>query len=204
MSDPFTIRMFAPDGDPEGVRLIDRMNLTGVGVVFPRPKWSEIRKRSEFGRTGVCVLTGYGEGDDDLPTVYVGQADGVKGRTDSHAQQKDFWDTGMVFVSNSGGLNRAHVTWLEHALIARAQKAKRCHLNNGNAPQEPALSEAEKADMLAFLREMLQILPVVGLRVFETPRAVAVPNASVSSVSTKKQKNHWDTVVVPPTSPLFQ
>jgi len=25
-SDPFTIRIFVPDGDPEGVRIIDRLN----------------------------------------------------------------------------------------------------------------------------------------------------------------------------------
>ena len=71
--------------------------------------------------------------------------------------------------------NRAHVTWLEHALVARAQETMRCHLGNANAPQESALSEAEKADTQAFLREMLQILPLVGLRVFEASRAVAVP-----------------------------
>jgi hypothetical protein len=28
-SDPFTIRIYVPDGDPEGVRLIDRLNLDG-------------------------------------------------------------------------------------------------------------------------------------------------------------------------------
>ena len=197
MLDAFTLRMFVPDGDPEGVRFIDRMNWTGLGVVFPRSKWSEIRSRAEFGRTGVYILTGYSEGDDDLPTVYVGQADGVKGRIDSHAQQKDFWDTGIVFVSNSGGgLNRAHVTWLEYALVARAQEAKRCNLDNGNAPQEPALSEAEKADTQAFLREMLQILPLVGLRVFEAPRAVAEPILSTTK-STTTQKVLRNTVVVP-------
>ena len=197
MLDAFTLRMFVPDGDPEGVRFIDRMNWTGLGVVFPRSKWSEIRSRAELGRTGVYILTGYSEGDDDLPTVYVGQADGVKGRIDSHAQQKDFWDTGIVFVSNSGGgLNRAHVTWLEYALVAKAQEAKRCNLDNGNAPQEPALSEAEKADTQAFLREMLQILPLVGLRVFEAPRAVAEPIVSTTK-STTKQKVLRNTVVVP-------
>ena len=197
MPDAFTLRMFVPDGDPEGVRFIDRMNWTGLGIVFPRSKWPEVRNRAEFGRTGVYILTGYSEGDEDLPTVYVGQADGVKSRIDSHVQQKDFWDTGIVFVSNSGGLNRAHVTWLEHALVARAQETKRCHLGNANAPQEPALSEAEKADTQAFLREMLQILPLVGLRVFEATRAVAVPVASVAIVSTTKQKDLRDTVVVP-------
>ena len=197
MPDAFTLRMFVPDGDPEGVRLIDRMNWTGLGIVFPRSKWPEVRNREEFGRTGVYILTGYSEEDEDLPMVYVGQADGVKSRIDVHGQQKDFWDTGIVFVSNSGALNRAHVTWLEHALVARAQETKRCHLGNANAPQEPALSEAEKADTQAFLREMLQILPLVGLRVFEATRAVAVPVASVAIVSTTKQQGLRDTVVVP-------
>ena len=86
MPDAFALRMFVPDGDPEGVRFIDRMNWTGLGIVFPRAKWPEVRNRAEFGRTGVYILTGYSEGDDELPTVYVGQADGVKGRIDSHGQ----------------------------------------------------------------------------------------------------------------------
>ena len=77
------------------------------------------------------------------------------------------------------------------------RKRSRCHLDNANAPQEPALSEAEKADTQAFLREILQILPLVGLRVFEATRAVAVPMASVAIVSTTKQQGLRDTVVVP-------
>ena len=196
MTDAFTLRIFVLDGDPEGVRFIDRMNWTGLGIVFPRSKWPEIKSRAEFGRTGVYVLTGYSEGDDDLPTVYIGQADGVKGRIESHAQNKNFWDTGIVFVTNSGGgLNRAHVTWLEHALVAKAHEMKRCRVDNGNEPQEPALSKAEKADTRAFLREILQILPLVGLRVFDTPRVVASPTASTNTAI--KKKSHLNTVVVP-------
>ena len=66
MADPFTIRIFVPDGEPEGVRLIDRMNWTGLGMVFPRTKWPEVRQRSEMQRTGVYILVGYKEDDDDL------------------------------------------------------------------------------------------------------------------------------------------
>ena len=36
MPQAFTLRVFMPDGDPAGVRLIDRMNWTGLGIVFPR------------------------------------------------------------------------------------------------------------------------------------------------------------------------
>ena len=197
MSDPFTIRIFVPDGDPEGIRIIDRMNWTGLGIVFPRSKWLEVKQRSEFTRTGVYILVGYKGQDDDLPSLYIGQADGVKNRIDSHFQNKDFWDWGIVFVSNSGGLNRAHVTWLEHALVDRATKTQRCHLDNGNTPQEPAMTEAEKADTKGFLKEILQILPLVGLRAFEFAKPVATPKATTAEAVQKPHSHKPDTVIVP-------
>ena len=59
MADPFTIRIYVPDGDPEGVRIISRMNWTGTGLVFPRSKWSDIKHRQDFNSAGVYILTGY-------------------------------------------------------------------------------------------------------------------------------------------------
>lgn len=197
MSDPFTIRVFVPDGDPDGIRLIDRMNWTGIGVVFPRSKWPEIKHREEFSRTGIYILHGYTADEDDLPIVYVGQADGVRSRVDSHLQKKDFWDWGIVFVSNSGGLNRAHVTWLEYALVNRAQNTKRCRLDNGNIPQEPALSEAERADTQGFLKEILQILPLVNLRVFDYAKPVSTPGSEPKDVPETEDPKGINTIVVP-------
>jgi hypothetical protein len=183
------------------------MNWTGLGIAFPRSKWPEIRQRSEFIRAGVYILDGFQEEalqDDSvasapppsLPTLYIGQADGVRDRIDSHYQKKDFWDRGIVFVS-SGGLNRAHVTWLEYALVKRATETARCVLDNGNVPQEPGLTEAEKADTNAFLKEIFQILPVVGLRVFEFPRAVATPKTPTLAPPQKEFSKEPDTIVVP-------
>jgi len=197
MPDPFTIRIFVPDGDPEGVRLIDRMNWTGIGLVFPRAKWPDIKQRPEFTRTGVYILVGYRAEDEDLQTIYIGQADGVKNRIDSHFQNKDFWDWCIVFVSNSGGLNRAHVTWLEYALVDRATDMKRCHLDNGNIPQEPVLTEAEKADTRGFLKEILQILPLVGLRALEFTKPVATPKATTVDTALTPRSHKPDTLIVP-------
>ena len=197
MADPFTIRIFVPDGDPEGVRLIDRMNWTGLGIVFPRGKWPEARGRPEFARTGVYILVGYKDQGDDLPTLYIGQADGVRNRIDSHFQAKEFWDRGVVFVSGNNGLNRAHVTWLEYALIRRSREVGRSRPDNGNVPQEPGLSESEKADTRGFLKEILQILPLVGLRAFEIPKAVAVPASPPTPGPAPKAKHEKDTVIVP-------
>ena len=196
MADPFTIRIFVPDGDPEGVRLIDRMNWTGRGLVFRRSDWSEVRKRPEMQSTGIYFLVG--KEDEDRPTLYIGQADGVKGRIDSHYKEKDFWDRALVFVSPSGELNRAHVTWLEYALIKQAKETGRYRLNNNNAPQEPVLTEAEKADTRAFMKEILQILPLVDLRAFESPKPVAAPRASDPLTGEKlSSRKHDDTIIVP-------
>ena len=188
MADPFTIRIFVPGGDPDGVRLIDRMNWTGMGIAFPRDKWSETKHRREFTRTGIYILVGYGNEDDDLPTLYIGQGDGLRTRIESHYHNKDFWDWGIAFVSTGPDLNRAYITWLEYALIDRAIGAKRSHLDNANAPSEPALSEPEKAGTRAFLEEIAQILSLVGLRAFETPKAI---------VGAPAPREGIDTIVVP-------
>ena len=207
MPNPFTIRIFLPDGDAEGLRIIDRMNWTGLGIVFPREKWLDVKLRSELDKTGIYILVGYESNEsDELPLLYIGQSDCIKNRIDSHYQTKDFWNWCIVFVSANNGLNRAHVTWLEYALIQTALKSKRSHLDNGNTPQEPVLSEAEKADTQAFLKEIIQILPLVGLRAFEVPKPVAVPKASSEDVlriptitldPISESTSEKDTIVVP-------
>jgi hypothetical protein len=199
-SDGFTIRIFVPDGDPSGVRIIDRMASTGLAITFPRAQWPRIRSRPEFERAGVYVLSGYAAGGADLPTLYIGQGDGVLGRIDSHHDNKDFWNWGFAFVTKSSdsGFNRAHITWLEHMLIQRAKHAKRSLLDNGNTPSEPTLSEAEKADTNLFFKEILQILPLVGLHAFEVPVPVAMPNApAVPANVVPTSADEPDTVIVP-------
>ena len=61
-----------------------------------------------------------------------------------------------------------------------AAGAKRFSLENGNIPTEPSLSEADIAEMDAFLDEMLLILPVVGLNAFETPQASPAPQNTLT------------------------
>ena len=52
---PFSIHIFVPDGDPDGLRLVGKSNWTGVGVVFNRTNYKHVVSRPEFNRTGVYV-----------------------------------------------------------------------------------------------------------------------------------------------------
>ena len=52
----FSVRIFMPTGEPEGLRIIEKSNWTGQGLFFPRSIYSHVRDREELTRTGVYVL----------------------------------------------------------------------------------------------------------------------------------------------------
>lgn len=204
MSEPYTIRILVPDGDPEGTKIVELLNWTGVGIAFPRLSLPSMSGRPLFKKRGVYVLIGDAEGtDDELPTIYVGQGDEIGTRIGSHDANKVFWDWGYAFVSKENVLNRAHITWLEHKLLECAKEANRCHIANGNYPREPDLSEFDRADTQGFLREMLRIFPLLGVHVFEKPAPVATPGAQPASLPIATPNDTKDTVVVPAQEPGF-
>ena len=186
MSTPFSLRIFVADGDPDGLRIVEKSNWIGKALVFPRGLLPQVKARSELAQTGVYLLLGPrpdGEGD----MLYVGEGDPIRPRLESHYAQKDFWTRAIGFTTTTAGqLNKAHVQFLESRLIALARAAKRLPLDNANQPAEPSLSEADRADMEVFLAHMLGMLPVLGVRAFE--QAPKAPAAKAGPVLTCKGK----------------
>lgn len=182
---PFSLRIFVADGDPDGLRVVERSNWIGRGVMFPRALLPQVKVRDEFTQTGVYLLLGPrpdGEGE----MLYVGEGDPVRPRLESHFSQKDFWTKAVLFVAGSAQLNKAHVQFLEAQLIQRAKAAKKMPLDNANVPTEPTLSEADRADMQVFLDNMLGILPVLGIHAFELAgKAVIAGSAPLLSCKGK-------------------
>lgn len=173
----YFIRIFLPGGDPEGLKLVEKSNWNGCGLVFPRTLYSEARKRQEIERPGVYVLVGPPEVS-GLPRVYIGEGDPIRPRMEQHLAKKEFWVSAVVFTSKDNILNKAHVQYLEARLVRLAGEAKRCALDNGNAPQPPTMSEPDTADAEGFLAEMLLCFPVLGLSIFDT----ATPSGSSAVV----------------------
>lgn len=181
---PFSLRIFVADGDPDGLRIVKRFNASARAVVFPRALLPQVKTRPELQQTGVYLLLGpRPDGEGDL--LYVGEGDPIRPRLESHYAQKDFWTRAIGFVAVGGLLNKAHVQFLEARLIALARAAKRVPLDNGNFPNEPTLSEADRADMLVFLDHMLGMLPVLGVHAFESAPAVAAKASPVLSCKGK-------------------
>jgi hypothetical protein len=167
----FSLRIFVPGEELEGVRLIEKSNWNGRGLVCPRAVFVRAKSRTEFGKTGVYVLSGPGT-EGNLPRIYIGEGDPTGPRIEQHYGRKDFWTTVFLFTSKDAYLNKAHIQYLEARLITLAAEAKRCELDNGNRPTLPSMSEADIAEAEGFLSEMLVCFPVVGLGVFEKPARV--------------------------------
>jgi len=171
MARPFALRLFVPSGQPEGMRIVEKTNWSGIGFVVPRSQLKEFTQRQDASRPGVYVLSGPDpDGGQDL--VYIGEADPLARRLEQH-QAKDFWTVAYAFTSKDGYLNKAHAQYLEAELIGRAQEAKRCHLENTISGRGVQLAEMDTAEAQGYLDELLLCCPVLGLRVFEQPQRVS-------------------------------
>lgn len=170
----FSVNVFLPSGDPEGLKVVEKSNWNGRGLVVPRSIFPESRDRPELDCTGVYLLSGPSESS-PLPMLYVGEGDPIKPRLNSHYNDdaKSFWTHAVGFTSKDNNLNKAHIQHLESRLVSLAKEANRCELTNGNQPTPPSLSEVDEATAEAFLDDMLLCLPILGYSVFEPGSVVA-------------------------------
>ena len=155
---PFSLRIFVADGDPDGLRIVERSNWVGRALVFPRLAMAQpsVATRPELQQTGVYLLLAPredGEGD----RLYIGEGDPIKPRLIAHDKgnaEKSFWTRAICFVSMGQALNKAHAQFLEANLISLAKLAKNVPLDveNKKNESEPTLSEADRADMQVFLQ----------------------------------------------------
>ena len=65
----FWVRLFLPDGEPHGVKLVEKSNWTGCGLVIPRGFLLDVKARQELSRPGVYLLVGPQE-NSNLPRAW--------------------------------------------------------------------------------------------------------------------------------------
>lgn len=147
--------------------MVEKSGWTGLGLVAARSDYPTARKREEWSRPGVYLLSGPPQGTGARDRLYIGEADDVRLRMIDHVKKKDFWTGVVAFTSKDNSLNKAHVRYMEARLLLLAKEADRVDLDNTTAPAVPPMSEADRADAEGFLDEMLPILPLLGIRAFE-------------------------------------
>ena len=167
----FSVNIFIPSGQTNGLWVIEKTNWSGIGLKFPRDGFSANAKvRAEMERPGIYILWGPGEsGDPDRPQVYIGETDSLADRLSTHISTDDqpFWQQTIVFTSKDANLNKAHVLFIEAQLISIAREVNRSKLTNKTTPNEPNLSERETSYALEFLEALRLCLPIAGVSFFD-------------------------------------
>jgi hypothetical protein len=157
------IQILLPDGDPNGIKIIELSGWKGKGFEIPRAKLKDVRNREEVSAPGIYFLFGEG-GDDFHKKVYIGESENFYHRLENHDDHKDFWNVALVFT---GGLNKAHVKYLENHSIALAKKVDRYEMVNAVETYENRLSEFEKAETEDFFEKIKIVLGILGISLFQ-------------------------------------
>jgi uncharacterized protein DUF4357 len=161
-----TIKLFLVNGRPNGLRTAELSNWSGKAVSAPRTEISDLSKREELCSPGIYFLTGVDahSGED---AIYIGEAENVSSRLKGHAN-KDFWNSITVFVSKDENLTKAHIRYLEGRFIEIASDIGSSVLMNATS-SGAKLPESDAAEMDVFLEKCLQLLPVLGISIFNQP-----------------------------------
>lgn len=172
-----SLQLYFIDGRPDGMLTAEVFNWTGHVLVAPRTRIADALKRQEAGYTGVYILLGENEKGDSIG--YIGEGENVSVRIRTHDLDRDWWDTAVIITSSANQLNKAHVKYLEARLIQRSLEVGQLALDNSAVPVPGGLSEADTANMEAFLDQVFLILPAVRIDYFlQRTRSVVTPEQS--------------------------
>lgn len=167
------ITIFLAEGRPDGLRVIERSNRTGVVLVSGVANPVALLARPQLSGPGVYLLVGGNE--DGLSQLYIGESENVGNRIQQHLRNAvDTWQQIVVASRNDRSLNKAHARWLEHRLIALARAARRSTLSNANSGSASSLHEIEVATLEEYLEDFLTILPLLGIDFFEVAQVPLV------------------------------
>jgi hypothetical protein len=163
-----TIKIFLMDGDPNGRMSCELSNWSGKAYKIPRIKVKECTDRKDLEGTGVYLL--FGKDQDENDQVYIGEAECILKRLIQHIAQKEFWHETIVFISKDDNLNKAHIKYLENRLHDIAQKANQYKIENALTPTQSSISESDRAEMEEFIENIKTLVNTLGHKVFHEKR----------------------------------
>ncbi len=163
-----SLKIFAEGGDLEGLRLLDKSNWGGRGIVCPRALFHKAKSRDEFRKPSVYILCGLAKNSAHSNRIYVGECDSPANRLCRHLKKKEFWTEIILFGAKDEAINQGHFKYLEARLLRLAKELKNAELDNNNVPAGPRLSKSDSGEANAFLDDVLLFLSCIGLHAFES------------------------------------
>lgn len=161
-----SIRIYLADATVTGIRYAELVNWTGHAIACPRNRLNELKNWPESSKPGIYFLF-EGRFGSSKPTAYIGESENVAQRLTNHDRKKDFWSEVVIFTSKDENLTKAHIKYLESALVYLSKNADRYELENGNTPSESSLPRADRDAMKEFVENVRMVLGTLGYSILE-------------------------------------
>ena len=161
-----TIQMYIFDGNPNGRIMCELSNWNGRVYKISRNELGTFSERPDAENTGVYFLLGKDE--DNVDTLYVGEAEKMLTRLKQHLRDTSYWSDCIVVVSKDNLLNKAHVKFLENKFYGLAKTAGRSVVINNTVPTCSSISEYDEAMLLEFISNAKLLVNTLGYKIFDT------------------------------------
>ena len=157
------IQIFLPDGRPNGLKIIVVSGWSGKAFVIPRADLKQMRQQEENSFPAIYYLIGEGD-EPSRQKVYIGESENNLQRLSNHDDNKDFWNTAIVFTS---GLDKADVKYLENKSVTLAKSINRYEIVNTGGSIENKLSSFKKSAADNYFEKMKFVLALFGYALFQ-------------------------------------
>jgi len=192
------IQIFLQDtNDPSTVKVAKLSNSIAQIFVVPRSKLDYIKTQKELSNPALYMLF-----DDERTSIYIGECENFTNRVKDHVANKTFWQTAVICVaSDSSGLNKAQVKYLESHSITNAIEAGRYEVQNSNIPTRPLLHEFDLVATMDYLADAELLLTSLGYNVFEPlkdeSKAEPIITMHAPKIKITRDVRQYDTIVSP-------
>ncbi len=155
------ISIFLPDGNPNGIKVIEVSNSIGRAVLVPRSNLRDAKGRPELNQPALYVLC-----DREGKEVYIGECENFFHRLKSHDVHKDFWEIAIAFVAKDNSLEKGDVKFLESLAVETAKSANRMKVVNATIPARNNLHEFKIQTIQDFFEDIKLLISTLGYPVF--------------------------------------
>ncbi|MDP3729879.1 MAG: GIY-YIG nuclease family protein [bacterium] len=158
------ITILLPEGEPNGLKIIQLAGWVGKVLIVPRGKIGKLFERPETQQPGIYFLFGESEDSNSKPPAYIGKSGIIRNRIQQQADDKDYWDTAVVFA---GGLGGGDAQYLEKRCFDIAKTADRYALRNAASPPGDTLGEAGQVSVELYLENIQFLISFLGFPIFQ-------------------------------------
>lgn len=158
-----TIKLYIAGEELKNLKTAELSQWTGKAFIGERKHTKLIQKIEELLVPGIYFLISE-EKNNILKKIYIGEADEVNKRINSHFNQKDWWEKFIIFISKDTNLTKAHVRFLEKNLFSLAKRnITSIELMNNTEPTGSKLPISDEDDMDIFKNNIIFVLKNLGI-----------------------------------------